>query len=301
MRKITTLREERFLRCWWRGERQRDGGREGAPPVFNSILLLAFPSLPLHPKLVPSPNTVPTIRIFFSRHQTRSTIVFHKFQPDHDPTNTLSHLFRGYVFSGNGKLGIGVGGFRQRGLVCLAPLFLRILAKHEPPAHLTTSFSRPTLRALPSFLSLFFFFFFFLNLSDGEIRCRKIKSQSGVNRDLRRFFRSEGSTRIRSTLRRVYTYKNTYLVHLLVNWMSPNAISILYSRLFPLFNRYTDIYVRVLGVVEQKYSSRVSFIINRIVRLAPSIRRETEDRSIFVIDFVGASISRFHPAARNSI
>lgn len=176
MRKITTLREERFLRCWWRGERQRDGGREGAPPVFNSILLLAFPSLPLLPKLVPSPNTVPTIRIFFSRHQTRSTIVFHKFQPDHDPTNTLSHLFRGYVFSGNGKLGIGVGGFRQRGLVCLAPLFLRILAKHEPPAHLTTSFTRPTLRALPSFLSLFFFFFFFLNLSDGEIRCRKIKS-----------------------------------------------------------------------------------------------------------------------------
>lgn len=275
-------------------ERWREGGSSARFQLYSS------PRLSLLPKLVPSPNTVPTIRIFFSRHQTRSTIVFHKFQPDHDPTNTLSHLFRGYVFSGNGKLGIGVGGFRQRGLVCLAPLFLRILAKHEPPAHLTTSFSRPTLRALPSFLSLFFFFFF-LNLSDGEIRCRKIKSQSGVNRDLRRFFRSEESTRIRSTLRRVYTYKNTYLVHLLVNWMSPNAISILYSRLFPLFNRYTDIYVRVLGVVEQKYSSRVSFIINRIVRLAPSIRRETEDRSIFVIDFVGASIPRFHPAARNSI
>ena len=181
MRKITTLREEKFLRCWWRGE-EGGGGRDRERELRPFPTLFFSPSIrsPFSPLLAqslsPPPDTVPTIRIFFSRHQTRSTIVFHKFQPDHDPTNTLSHLFRGYVFSGKRKARHRCWWFpptRPRVSRSIVSTYSR-QRTNQPPYDLvlpSDCFLRSYSPECDSLFSFFLFFFFF-NLFDGKVRSR---------------------------------------------------------------------------------------------------------------------------------
>lgn len=134
-----------------RRRRRREGERERELRPFPTLFFSPSIRSPFSPlfaqSLPPPPDTVPTIRIFFSRHQTRSTIVFHKFQPDHDPTNTLSHLFRGYVFSGKRKARHRCWWFpptRPRVSRSIVSTYSR-----QRTNRLTTSFSHPTASFVP--------------------------------------------------------------------------------------------------------------------------------------------------------